>query len=124
MNLNLDEICATLAFAKPEAQVYQDGYVGMVALDISRFSDEQRAVLLQCLTGYVDEATAYFLTPVADNQQRPLIFIDPDKALSEAQLRANSLPQQFIYGAFSEYGVMVKYQHAQQVFFKPRKQLK
>lgn len=124
VSLNLDEICASLAFAKPEAQVLQDGYIGMVKLDVRRFTDEQREVLLQCLTGYLDETNAYFLSPVVDNQQRPLIFIDQDRALSEAQLRANGLPQQFIYGAFSEYGAMVKYQQAQQVFFKPRKQLK
>ncbi len=124
MSLNLDEVCATLAFAKPSAEVVQGGYVAMVSLDVRRFNAQQREALLRCLTGFVDNDLGLFLSPVADNQQRAVIFTDAERALSEAQIRANSLPQQFIYGAFSEYGCLVKYQQAQQVFFKPRKQLK
>lgn len=123
MSVDLNEVCAALAFARPMALPCEGGFIAMTELNVKSFSDEQSAVLLACLTGYIDAKRACFLSPVADNQQQPIVFESEEKALHEAQLRANGLPQQFIYGAFCEYGQVVKYQQPQQVFFRPRKQL-
>jgi hypothetical protein len=124
MKVDLNEVCAALAFAKPLALAHKGGFIAMIELNVERFSDEQRSILLTCLTGYLDSQRPYFMSPVADNQERPILFKCEEKALQEAQLRANGLPPQFIYGAFCEYGQVVKYQQAQQVFFRPRQQLK
>lgn len=124
MSLDLNGICASLAFTQAEAAPVEGGFLAWVSLDVKRFSPEQKEALLNCLTGRLDDQGDMFLSPVCDNAECDILFETKEEATKEAISRANSLPNQFIYGAYCTYGELVVYQQPQKIFFIPRNKLK
>jgi hypothetical protein len=124
MSLDLNSICASLAFTQAMSEPCEGGFIASVSLDVRRFSQEQKGALLNCLTGCLDSQGEWFLSPVCDNAQCDIVFSTQGEAAKEAITRANSLPNQFIYGAYCTYGELLVYQQPQKLFFMPRNKLK
>lgn len=113
---DIQDVCSSLAFLKAFSQEFGDGFVAMVSLDIKRFLPVHRDILVECLTGEISEGGDLFESPVCDNRMQKIVFDSSEAAYKNAVARASSIPKQFIYGAFSVFGVAVSYSAPQQVF--------
>lgn len=124
MRQELAEIGRTMPFASPTAQAVEGGYIAMVSINVAAFTAHQKEILCKCLTGWVVAGGQLFFSPVCDNREEAIVFDTESEALEQAKIRASSLPRQFSYGAYAEFGIAVPVEQSPQIFFTPRKKLK
>lgn len=113
----IQEVCSSLAYLKASSEPFGDGHIALVSLSVKNFSSRHKLILFSCLTGGLSEDGESFHSPVCDNNFLNIVFDSEEAAQKNAISRANAMPKQFIYGAFSAFDKIVTYNQPQQVFF-------